>query len=111
KRTPIPSLPQQEPLEANGKPRSEIESACEAIGINYDKLEHAALKGRGDALAVIVALHFEGGAADMWTDIKPTILLRVPPEEATEALMTLAPKERKLLFTAMWESFQSWNTA
>ena len=105
-RVATPNSPESGTRKAKDEPRSEIEMACEAIGIDYDKLEHAALKGKGDALDVIVALHFDGGAADVWFDTKPRLLIRVPPEEATEALMKLAPKERKALITAMWESFR-----
>jgi len=95
--------------DATSKVRSEIELACEEIGINYQALEHAALKGSRAALAVIVALHFDGGAAEMMAETKPTILLRIPPEEATEVLLELPQKQRQELVAAMRERFLFWN--
>jgi hypothetical protein len=102
----LPGLPF---TEMNAELLPDLELACKGIGITYQKLEHGALKGDSDALAAMIALRFEGSAAELLGEIKSTLLLRVPPDETREALRTLSAKVRGELIAAMREKFVSWN--
>lgn len=85
--------------------KSEVDMAASAIGINYAHLERMALGGDHDALAVIVALTFDGGAGEMMTEWKTTILVRSPVDEVVEVLKIYSPEFLTKLIEQMKKGF------
>jgi len=95
-----PSLPAAPP-----ENKTEIDMAAEAIGINYSHLERMALRGNHDALAVIVSLTFDGGAADTMVDVKTHILARCPADEVAAVLEIYSSDFRAKLVEKMRQDF------
>jgi hypothetical protein len=85
--------------------KGEVDMAANALGINYGHLERMALGGNHDALAVIVALTFDGGAGEIMADLKTTILVRSPVNEVVEVLKIYSPEFRAKLLEQMKKDF------
>lgn len=97
--TPVPSLPSV-PAEPG-----EIELSASRLGMDYQRLMRRALEGSRDAVAVIVALHFDGGAADSFIGEKTSILVQAPAKIVADVLEDYSLHFRTGLIEQMREDF------
>ncbi len=76
------------------------------IGIDFNRLEQKAIGGSLDAIRVIIALNFDGGASDVMSAIRPKILAECPTEEVARALENYSPEFRAKIITEIREELQ-----
>ena len=89
-------------LSVADKPKSEIELQAERIGINYDRLEAAARRGRPEAVRVVLALRFDGGGGEMFQEHRrPQLLRGLPDDVLADALAELSPPLRREIIASM----------
>lgn len=109
KRTPLPMLrPGQTPVPTlpavPGEP-GEIEIAASGLGMDYKHLVRKALEGDRSAVAIIVALRFDGGAADTFIAEQPSILVQAPAKIVADVLEDYSLHFRTGLIEQMREDF------